>query len=355
MSKKTVEQLKPDQPFMLNPKHAAEKDPSGYKFWYCGQMGKNTIAGLFKSVFEEMGVDTKKEHISATSGRKNLLQAGADAMVPSNFLSKMAGHKVEASQLEYMRLKDDSQKAASMAIHRRACGKTENTDFAPLFKAEQERLTKQVDVESEDDSLPEIESSAPRPVEVNSPGLQGQIQQRHEAGFSNTSTVMIPQAGPSHMPHGAVQSYNSPCAGQNIMPPGVGHSYIPNIVGSSFVTPGSGPSYVTHGPGQSFVTHTAGPSYMNHVAGMSFVTQNSVPSYMTQGAGPSYMNPCAGPSYMSHGAASSFMSPLNQVGPSFMNPSAQPFVPSVHQTFQNAIQPTVAPMIAQNYSQVGVI
>ena len=49
------------------------------------------------------------------------------------------------------------------------------------------------------------------------------------------------------------------------------------------------------------------------------------------------------------------MSPLNQVGPSFMNPSAQPFVPSVHQTFQNAIQPTVAPMIAQNYSQVGVI
>lgn len=50
-----------------------------------------------------LGVDVKKHRISATSGRKLLLQCGADSLVPSNFMSKLAGHKVEHSQLEYMR------------------------------------------------------------------------------------------------------------------------------------------------------------------------------------------------------------------------------------------------------------
>ena len=32
-----------------------------------------------------------------------VMQCGADSLVPSNFMSKLAGHKVENYQLEYMR------------------------------------------------------------------------------------------------------------------------------------------------------------------------------------------------------------------------------------------------------------
>ena len=54
-SKKTPEQLQPDEPFMLNVKLSAEREPAKHKYWYCGVMGKNQIAGLFKSAFEELG------------------------------------------------------------------------------------------------------------------------------------------------------------------------------------------------------------------------------------------------------------------------------------------------------------
>ena len=58
---------------------------------------------LFLCFVNFSGVDVKKHRISATSGRKLLMQCGADSLVPSNFMAKIAGHKVENSQLEYMR------------------------------------------------------------------------------------------------------------------------------------------------------------------------------------------------------------------------------------------------------------
>jgi len=97
LARKTPAQREPKEPFMLNVNNAAQKDPAAYKFWYAGVMGKNNISKLYSSAFEELGVDCKKLKISANSGRKQLLQAGADAMVPGNFLSKLAGHKVESS------------------------------------------------------------------------------------------------------------------------------------------------------------------------------------------------------------------------------------------------------------------
>ena len=39
-----------------------------------------------KEAFEYVGVDTKAAKISATSGKKNLVQAGADGLVTGGFL-----------------------------------------------------------------------------------------------------------------------------------------------------------------------------------------------------------------------------------------------------------------------------
>ena len=54
-SKKTPDQSRPDQRFMLNVKMSAENEPAKQKYWYAGVMGKNQIASLFKTAFEELG------------------------------------------------------------------------------------------------------------------------------------------------------------------------------------------------------------------------------------------------------------------------------------------------------------
>lgn len=211
MARKTPAQREPKEPFMLNVNNAAEKDPEAYKFWYTGVMGKNTISKLFRSVFEELGVDCKKLKISANSGRKQLLQAGADAMVPGNFLSKLAGHKVESSQLNYMRVKEDSHKAAALAINRRISGKTEGTDFGTIFKAEQKRRIKPAEtatsgaLENIDDEEQETEETEER--QQTSPDIPRQPTSSYST-VQNTSQAMVvpimPQQGFMHAPPMAV-------------------------------------------------------------------------------------------------------------------------------------------------------
>ena len=146
--KKTEEQLHGAMPFLLCVNLAAEANPDKYKKWYTNnRMGVNQIGTLFKKVFGDLGVDTLKEKISATSSRKQLVQAGAEAEVPGGFLSKMLGQKNLDSKLDYLRVKNDSHKAASLAISRRVTGKSGN--FSTLFK---EIQNNEQDVETVDRS-----------------------------------------------------------------------------------------------------------------------------------------------------------------------------------------------------------
>ena len=115
----TDEQKQPEKPFLLNLNHAAVRNPDQQRNWFTSSpAGKNNIASLFKSAFEALGVDCKAEKISATSARKNFLQGGAEAGVPANWLSLAAGHQVEQSQLNYLKMKGSTDKAMSICINR---------------------------------------------------------------------------------------------------------------------------------------------------------------------------------------------------------------------------------------------
>ena len=121
--RKTEDQNAPDKPFLLTVKQSAQSNPEREQFWYTkSRMGENQIAKLFTEAFSEAGVDVKAEKIKATSCRKNLVQAGADALVPGGFLSKMVGQKNLDSKLHYLVNKDKSHQAASLVIQREAAG-----------------------------------------------------------------------------------------------------------------------------------------------------------------------------------------------------------------------------------------
>merc|ERR1719410_47094 len=85
-------------------------------------MGINTIAKLYQSAYEEMGVNCKVAKISGTSARKNLIQAAAESHVPGVVISNIAGHKVEDSKLSYFKQNLQTKKAAQIVINRRLTG-----------------------------------------------------------------------------------------------------------------------------------------------------------------------------------------------------------------------------------------
>ena len=84
-----------------------------------------------------VGVDVKAEQITATSGRKNLLQTGADRLVPGGFLSKMAGQKNLDTKLSCIENKENSHQATSLVIQRRGAG-ISGPSFPVVFKQLQE-------------------------------------------------------------------------------------------------------------------------------------------------------------------------------------------------------------------------
>jgi len=241
MARKTPAQRAPDQPFMLNVNLAAEKDPSKYKYWYAGIMGKNQIGKLFRTVFEELGVDCKKLKISANSGRKQLLQAGADAMVPGNFLSKLAGHKIESSQLNYMRIKDDSHKAASLAINRRIFGKTEGTDFGTLFKAEQKK------------SLPAASATSGALEEL---GDEASLESNQSNSLQNTPASGFQMLGQHQQ---GLMMANHP----QILPQFTNPIYGPGMMSPTMMNPGPMMSPTMMNPGPMMSPTMMSPTMMN--------------------------------------------------------------------------------------------
>ena len=89
-------------------------------------MGVNTITSLLKNALEGAGVDLRNQKITASSSRKNLVQAGADSQVPGHWLSKYMGHKNVNSKLEYLTTQDKTHEACSLAINRRISGRKVN-------------------------------------------------------------------------------------------------------------------------------------------------------------------------------------------------------------------------------------
>ena len=81
-------------PFLLGVNQQARSNPDGTLYWYINSpMGVNTITSLLKNALEGAGVDLRNQKITASSSRKNLVQAGADSQVPGHWLSKYMGHK----------------------------------------------------------------------------------------------------------------------------------------------------------------------------------------------------------------------------------------------------------------------
>ena len=95
-------------------------------------MGINLIGSLFPNAFLQIGVDIKAEKITATSCRKNLVQAGADGNIPGHFISKMTGQKSLDSKLEYLTNKEKTHKAASLVVNRKRAG-VSDTNFTNVF------------------------------------------------------------------------------------------------------------------------------------------------------------------------------------------------------------------------------
>ena len=84
LKEKTDFQNLPGQPFFFSIKQSAQPNPAKEPFWYKNGhdcMEINHIGNLFKQAFMSVGDDVKAEKIMATSGRKNLLQTGADLYV----------------------------------------------------------------------------------------------------------------------------------------------------------------------------------------------------------------------------------------------------------------------------------
>ena len=110
-------------PFMWTVKQSAQANPSKEPFWYTnGRMGVNQIGKLYQNAFLEVGVNIKAEKIKATSCRKNLVQHGADSLVPGVFISKMTGQKNLDTKLGYLENKEKTHQAASLVIQRKSCG-----------------------------------------------------------------------------------------------------------------------------------------------------------------------------------------------------------------------------------------
>ena len=114
-------------PFLLGVNQQARSNPDGTLYWYINSpMGVNTITSLLKNALEGAGVDLRNQKITASSSRKNLVQAGADSQVPGHWLSKYMGHKNVNSKLEYLTNQEKTYEACSLAINRRISGRKVN-------------------------------------------------------------------------------------------------------------------------------------------------------------------------------------------------------------------------------------
>jgi hypothetical protein len=123
--RKSPMQRNPEGPFYLSIKQSAERFPDVQQFWFTNQrMGEHTIAKLLPSAFDALeGVDSKQEKYSNSSARKSLMEGGVEAGVPEVLLSKVAGHASLDTIKNYVKGRDNAQKAVSLTLSRKMAAK----------------------------------------------------------------------------------------------------------------------------------------------------------------------------------------------------------------------------------------
>jgi len=229
----TDEQKQPEKPFLLNLNHAAVRNPDQQRNWFTSSpAGKNNIASLFKSAFEALGVDCKAEKISATSARKNFLQGGAEAGVPANWLSLAAGHQVEQSQLNYLKMKGSTDKAMSICINRAVSGVKNqmDTDFRNVLNngAAEKKINTGQETAAVERPMIEPDSGAGPHNTCVKQSLHPGMQQPNQMALQNLQPhmqqglqqQMMSQPGPSfaQMPMSLPQMMPQPVMPQPMMP-----------------------------------------------------------------------------------------------------------------------------------------
>ena len=122
--RKTEVQKMKDQRFMLNVKQSAEKNPAKEDKWYAtSPMSCKEISKLLPGALKEVGVDTKKEHLSNTSLRKGMMETLVGAHVPATLVRQMAGHASEKSMQSYVEGGSKAKEAASLIMSRTMGGR----------------------------------------------------------------------------------------------------------------------------------------------------------------------------------------------------------------------------------------
>ena len=201
--RKTQFQRSPDFPLLLTVKASAEKNPGKEVFWYTnGRMGVNTIAKLFKLACEKVGFDPLKEKVSSTSCRKGLVQSGVESNVPGPLISKMLGQKNIDSKLEYLKTKEKSHKAASIAINRAMAG-VKDDNFTDLFSS-MNNDGREIDSNCQESTL---ESNS-----ITSTVQEPQPSSSFHQNSSSTSLAFNPMASifrPHLLQHHAVPSFQN--------------------------------------------------------------------------------------------------------------------------------------------------
>ena len=117
---KTEKQREPSQRFFLTVKQSAQLKPEEHEFWYTNlPMGEKEIPKLIPNSFKEVGVDPRKNKITATSTRKSSIETGVAQGVPSPMLSGLAGHNDANSIKSYMKGTAKSHEAMSLIMSRK--------------------------------------------------------------------------------------------------------------------------------------------------------------------------------------------------------------------------------------------
>ena len=216
-NRKNDSQKGPDCWFFLGVNHQARRQPQLHPIWFVNcRMGRNTLQENLKKAMEKIGVNVENEHITATSARKQMIQAGADGEVPGAFISMMAGQKSISSKLSYLKQKEKSHKAAQMVINRKACGLNSGTNFSNVYKSlnkQEEDEQSRVD-ETESDDENEITISQSRMIEF------GHIHkvEKEELKFSRPRSTSSGNSRCQNQPAGPLPPLQPPVPSSTYVP-----------------------------------------------------------------------------------------------------------------------------------------
>ena len=163
-SRKTEAQRAPKIRFFLGVKQSARRNPMQERFWFSFKpLGINQVAKLMSSAFRAAGIDTAKEHITGTSGRKAAMEGGQKHLVPNNMLSGLAGHSNANSLTSYIHGKENSHEALSLIVTRKL-GQKKTGNFGQVLAEVEDSHQAGVSGDTEQGKLPGVQVDSPSVV-----------------------------------------------------------------------------------------------------------------------------------------------------------------------------------------------